>query len=235
MRLEWAAEVLRGWPADGARERSELVKQGAVLVNGDVVTIQPDGTVDKVGATKTRLAGLVVRGNGDSASAANASGAFMSPQTAVALSGIVAAAGSATATSSTNHGYKVGDIVVIAAATGNTTVNGTFAVATVPSLTTFTYVGAAITTGAVTGSPTATLQTPAFNNTGKAVVLWGNYIVRTSKYNASPAIAYAPGNAVTAANGVWDSSAAAGDIAGYILRVQGATATESAHLVISAY
>lgn len=70
MKMEWTAEVLRGWPLGGARERIESVKSGSTLVNGDIVTKQADGTVDKVGATASKRVGLVIRGNGDSTSAA---------------------------------------------------------------------------------------------------------------------------------------------------------------------
>jgi len=72
MLMEWSSEILRGWPHEGARERSELIKASTTLVNGDWVEKQSDGTVAKTGASATKRAGLVVRGNGDSASAANA-------------------------------------------------------------------------------------------------------------------------------------------------------------------
>lgn len=67
--MEYTAEVLRGWPNEGALERTETVKTASTLVNGDVVEMQTDGTVDKVGGSKNFAAGLVVRGNGDSTSA----------------------------------------------------------------------------------------------------------------------------------------------------------------------
>jgi hypothetical protein len=72
MLMERVAEIIRGWPYDGSLERSELITTGSTLVNGDWVTKQADGTVDKVGATAVGLVGLVIVGNGDSASAANA-------------------------------------------------------------------------------------------------------------------------------------------------------------------
>lgn len=69
--MEYTVEILRGWPADGSRERVETIKSGSTLNNGDVVEKQSDGTVDKVSATKNRYVGLVVRGNGDSSSGSN--------------------------------------------------------------------------------------------------------------------------------------------------------------------
>lgn len=72
MLMEWKAEVLRGWPNEGARERSEVIKAATTLSNGDWVEKQSDGTVAATSATATKKAGLVVRGNGDSASAAAA-------------------------------------------------------------------------------------------------------------------------------------------------------------------
>ena len=80
MKMEYTAEVLRGWPADGARERQELIKQGSVLVNGDIVEMQVDGTVDKTSATANKRVGLVIRGNGDSGAGANANGTLVTPQ-----------------------------------------------------------------------------------------------------------------------------------------------------------
>lgn len=71
MLMERVAEIVRGWPYDGSLDRSEPIKSGSTLVNGDWVTKQTDNTVDKVGATAVALAGLVVVGNGDSGSAAS--------------------------------------------------------------------------------------------------------------------------------------------------------------------
>ncbi|MGN6514652.1 MAG: hypothetical protein ACTHLR_02290 [Rhizomicrobium sp.] len=75
MLMERLAEIVRGWPYDGALDRSEPIKSGSTLQNGDWVIKQADGTVDKVGANlpaNIALAGLVVVGNGDSSSASNA-------------------------------------------------------------------------------------------------------------------------------------------------------------------
>lgn len=250
MKLEYAAQILRGWPADGALERAELIKQGSILVNGDIVSLQVDGTVDKVGATKSGKVGLVIRGNGDSPAAANANGTFMTPQPAKNATAAWSA-GSATFTV-TGHGYVVGNIVTVAGFTGtganSTAYNGTFVIATVPTLDTFT-VAITLDPGAQTVAGTTTLASKT-NNSGKAVVLWGNYIVATSNFAAG---AYAPGSSVTAASGKWalntvatiDNTSAAtvasttttalADVAatvGTVLRVQGASATETAHLVI---
>lgn len=72
MLMERVAEIVRGWPYDGSMERAEPIKAGVTLVNGDWVTKQSDNTVDKVGASAVGLNGLVLVGNGDSGSAANA-------------------------------------------------------------------------------------------------------------------------------------------------------------------
>jgi predicted RecA/RadA family phage recombinase len=69
MLMEHVAEVLRGWPGEGALEMAMPIKAAATLVKGDVVEMQSDGTVDKVSATPSNRVGLVVKGNGDSASA----------------------------------------------------------------------------------------------------------------------------------------------------------------------
>jgi hypothetical protein len=67
-----------------------------------------------------------------------------------------------TITTSANHGYSVGDSVTVAAVT-NTSVNGTFTIASVPTLTTFTYsnAGTNITSGADTGTVTFQYVTPS--------------------------------------------------------------------------
>lgn len=70
MKMEYNAQIIRGWPYEGALDRAEVIKSGVSLVNGDWVQKQADGTVDKVNATKTANAGLVVRGNADSTSGA---------------------------------------------------------------------------------------------------------------------------------------------------------------------
>lgn len=69
MKMEYAFEVLRGWPQDGALDRIEPIKTGDTLKNGDVVTKHTDGTVTLVGATASNKVGVVIQGNGDSASA----------------------------------------------------------------------------------------------------------------------------------------------------------------------
>lgn len=77
MKMERVAEVLRGWPGEGALEMSMPIKAASTLVNGDIVEMQADGTVDKVGATANERVGLVVKGNGDSSSASNANKAVV--------------------------------------------------------------------------------------------------------------------------------------------------------------
>ena len=74
MKMERVAEIIKGWPYDGALSRAEVIKTGSTLVNGDWVVKQSDGTIDKpAGAVTTAngVVGLVVVGNGDSSSALN--------------------------------------------------------------------------------------------------------------------------------------------------------------------
>lgn len=79
MKMEYNAQILRGWPYEGALDRAETIKTGVTLVNGDWVTKQVDGTVDKATTSPggagypvitagLATAGLVIRGNGDSTS-----------------------------------------------------------------------------------------------------------------------------------------------------------------------
>lgn len=60
------ADILRGWPGDGALDQAWPIKAGSTVSNGDVVELQADGTIDKVANASEKFAvGLVVRGNGD--------------------------------------------------------------------------------------------------------------------------------------------------------------------------
>ena len=54
------------------------------------------------------------------------------------ISNVARTSATATITTSTAHGFRVGDSVTVAATT-NTTLNGTFTILTVPTTTTFTY------------------------------------------------------------------------------------------------
>jgi hypothetical protein len=76
MLMERNAEIIRGWPYDGARDRAETISSGATLQNGNWVQKQSDGTVMS-GGTAANNVGLVFEGNGDSASAANANMALV--------------------------------------------------------------------------------------------------------------------------------------------------------------
>lgn len=212
MKLEYTSQVLRGWPFDGSLENSELVASGSTLINGDLVEMQATGTVAKTGLTNTRRAGLVVRGNGDSASAANASGFLMIPQPAKTVTAISAwvSPGFLTVTA-VGHGYTVGSFVTIAGVT-TTAVNGNYNVETVVDADNFTIL-LATTPGAITlGSPTVTLISGVATN-GKALVLWGNYIVATSNYDTTKT--YVPGSPITVSNGKFNlaNSAAGAPIA----------------------
>lgn len=227
MLMESIAEVLRGWPYDGARDSNELIQQGAFLQNGDVVTVQPDGTVNKVGSTATAMAGLVMRGNLDSPSAAMSAGMFPTPQPSYATTAITWASGVATVTVGAPHGYATGNVVTISGVVP-TGYNGTYTIVSVPSSTTFT-VALATNPGAVTTEGTVQLQT-VYDSQGQAVVLWGNYIVKTQNYAAG---AYVPGSPVTAVNGQFALGVpGTTPIVGYVRRVQAASATQTASIEI---
>ena len=78
--------------------------------------------------------------------------------TELSVSGLVSSGTTATATTSTAHGYAVNDTVVIAGA-GESDYNGTFEVVTVPSTTTFTYTMGADPVDTATGTITSTRAT----------------------------------------------------------------------------
>lgn len=243
MKMEYQAEILRGWPSDGARERVEVVSQGASLVNGDVVAMQADGTVNKVGSTKTKRAGLVVRGNGDSASGANSYGRYATPQAAVSSTAVWA--GGVLTFTQNAHGYATGNSVTITATAGSSTFanyNGTYPIV-VTGVNTYT-IAFPTNNGTIT---TGTSQLTGISTSGKATVLWGNYIARVSNFTAG---SWAPGVAVTAASGKFAVATGQGNAdgtytvvatntidpeIGYCLRVQGASSTETAHVVIAAF
>lgn len=66
--------------------------------------------------------------------------------------------------------------------------------------------------------------------TGKAVVLWGNFIVSVSNHVAG---AYVPGSPVTVKNGAINLGNGTTDpVIGYVLDVVAASATQTAHLTI---
>lgn len=246
MYMESAIQVLRGWPGEGALDRAELIKQGSNLTAGDVVEMQPDGTVDLVGSTATRAAGLVLRGNLDDSSAANSYGRFMTPQPVKTITDIAWASGIATATLA-GHGYKAGNIVTISSS--NVTGSNPDGNRTILAVTadTFTFAMTA-TTGTFTAASAKLIS--EFNTAGQAVVLWGSYIVQTQNYAAGN---YIPGSSVTAKSGKFALATAAtqsgttpfavtaGDpVVGHVLRVQGAVSGvankgETAHLVIVVY
>lgn len=71
MKMDSVVMIKRGWPNEGALDRAEPITAGATVTLGDWVQKQADGTVNLTGASATNLAGLVVQGNGDSASAQN--------------------------------------------------------------------------------------------------------------------------------------------------------------------
>ena len=247
MVMEYRAEIVRGWPNDGARERNELIKTGITLFNGDMVEPQADGTVAKTSSTKTKRAGLVVRGNGDSAAAGNANGLLPAP--VVVISGIAWSGGVATVTTASAHGLATGNAVSVQGVTP-AGYNGYYIVTGVSSTTVFT-VALAANPGAVTvqgttqlvynALPGGTNVTATMSTAGKAVVLWGNYIVRTQNYAQAP---YVPGSPVTVQNGQFVLANGTTDPEiGFVLRVYGSVGgvvpsganQEVPHLVIAVY
>jgi hypothetical protein len=199
MKMEYVSEILRGWPSDGALERDELINSPTVISNGTLVQMQPSGTVDVSGVANTRKAGIVIRGNGDSASGKNASGYFMSPQPTTSITAISTwvAPGFLTITTATVHGLHVGDFVAVAGVT-TTAVNNNYVVESITDTLNFVVL-LQNTPGAITvGSATVQVLRSVSTN-GKALVLWANYIVRTTNYNTG--VTYVPGSPVTASTG----------------------------------
>jgi len=77
MLMSYKVEVLRGWPQDGSLDNYEKIATGETLNNGSLVRPLATGDVSGNGVTGTGVGadlglygGLVVVGNGDSASAA---------------------------------------------------------------------------------------------------------------------------------------------------------------------
>lgn len=130
MLMERNAEIIRGWPYDGSLERVEPIKAGSTLQNGDWVTKQTDGTVDKVGATASNAVGLVLVGNGDSSSAAYgnqavvlwgnflakisnyAAGSYTQGQALTAKNGVLTGAAAPSATGNPVTAVSFGDPIV---------------------------------------------------------------------------------------------------------------------------
>lgn len=69
MKMERTAEIVRGWPQDGALDTHEPITATKSVVNGDWVEKQSDGTVDISSSSASNRVGLVIQGNGDSPSA----------------------------------------------------------------------------------------------------------------------------------------------------------------------
>jgi hypothetical protein len=149
MLMERTAEIIRGWPYDGSLERVETITAGATLQNGDWVAKQADGTVNKVGTTASNAVGLVIVGNGDSASAAYsnsavilwgnfivklsnyAAGSYTPGQALTAKSGVLtgAAAGNGSASPVTFGDPVVGFVLDVVAASTTQTAHLTVKVA----------------------------------------------------------------------------------------------------------
>ena len=249
MYLDSIMNVERGWPNGGSRERAELIEAGSVLQAGDVVSMTPSGCVAKVGSTASNAVGLVIRGNYDSASAANANGVYMTPQPAKVVTGMTWSGGLVTVTV-TAHGYAVGQAVTIAGATyTGTSANGNQVIVGITDANNFTF-ALATTCGTATVTNATSTLISTYSPSGKATVLWGNYIVATQNYAAG---AYVPGSLVTGKSGQFALAGAfsqsgttpfavtqADPACGFVIRVQGAVTGiantgQTAHLVISAF
>lgn len=261
---EYAAQILRGWPAEGARERTEICAPSYYAANGDLVQMNSSGLIT-LATGASRATGLVVRGPKDNtfsvngqffgSSNSNSTGALMSPAPTINLTtgttslptwvaGSSGSGGFLTITTGAAHGLSVGQTVTIAtsgAFASTTAIAGSYIVESVPSTTTFTIAFAA--NPVVTNLGTAgqsTVQVTSGNSLvgtgsggGKAVVLWGNYIVATSNCVFTSMV---PGAAVTAnSSGQFIYSAGATTDLGYVLRVQGAQGNAPAYAVIVAF
>lgn len=100
------------------------------------------------------------------------------------ISAVARASNVVTITTSAAHGYAVNDIVTVAAVT-NTSVNGTFTIASVPSSVTFTYAqtGSDYTSTADTGTVTSSSNLLAANISGIIPVIHGGTGASTLKQN----------------------------------------------------
>lgn len=243
--MEYTAEILRGWPADGARERTELVKAGVALVNGDFVEIQADGTVDKVSATKTKRAGLVIRGNTPATSGGNANGLTMTPAPTKAVAiGAATSSGTVATIAIAGHGYQPGNVVTIAGVTP-AGYNGTVVVSSIAAdgnSFTYTLPSGASGLAASTVAGTAQLLTRQLSSNGKALVLWGNYIAKISQAQVTMS-GLTPGAAVcVASNKLAAATIGTDPELGFVLSIQGVNpvggnlaGNETAHVVFVAY
>jgi len=87
----------------------------------------------------------------------------------VTVTGItVPVAGTITIATANTSFVKVGDEVVVASATGNTSVNGTWPISSIVANTSITCTGTSSTTGTVTGSPTARFRHTSSNLVGRS-------------------------------------------------------------------
>lgn len=79
MLMEYTAMIRRGWPNEGALHRAETIKASTTLSNGDWVVKHTDNSVMLAGSApaSNAVTGLVVSGNGDSASATNSNKAVV--------------------------------------------------------------------------------------------------------------------------------------------------------------
>lgn len=240
---EYVAQILRGWPEGGARERTELVAAGSTLYNGDWVVPQADGTVAKSPAGSNKNVGLVIRGNGDSSSAANSQGLMSNTQPLKSISALptwaagTSGSGGYLTLTVTAHGFAVGqtvNIVTGGAFASTTAIAGSYVVESVPTVNTFTVAISANPLVTVIGTSTAQL-TSGFSTNGKAVVLWGNFIVATSNFAAGT---YAPGTYLTSTGGQIAAASAttpATTDIGFVLRVQGQSGTTPGYVVAAIY
>jgi len=219
MKMEYAAQILRGWPADGSLERAETINSSATLINGNLVEMQSDGTVAPTSITNTRKAGLVIRGNGDSGSAKLANEAL------TLWGNYVVATTSFDATRT----YVPGSPITVS--NGNYTLaNG--AAGAVQASTSITEAAniATYTTAAAHGYlagqvVTITGTTPAAYSGTFTILSVPTPTTFTYTVTGSPVTATVQGSAVTAVD----------PEIGYVLQNQGTTAFETAHLTIVVY
>lgn len=217
MKQEYVAQIVRGWPADGALERAETILASSTVVNGDLVEMQSDGTVSGSGLTNTRSAGLVIRGNGDSASAKNANKALVLWKNYIVAS----------TSYNTAHTYVPGSPITVS--------RGQFTLANGAASVSKTNTSLAWSAGVVTVTATA----HGFFS-GQKVTIAG---VTAAGYDGTYTITVLTADTFTYALAVdpgaesvpGTSTSLVDPEIGYVLQVQGVSATESAHLVIVVY
>lgn len=126
---------------------------------------------------------------------------FSWTRAATTLTDIVDSANTATATTSTAHGLRIGNPAVVAGVTTDTDLNGTYVILTVPSSTTFTFTTANVTDNTYTDATMTLTSTAPRSNTAiwqiQKLTYASNLVVASAWANGSPSFTNACDSAST--------------------------------------